>query len=75
MSDVRLVFTPYDPALWTEGDETSRTDCAWHAQTNELHTDACSGELLWTVEMPDGRRFSACEKAGHDILRAHAKRL
>jgi hypothetical protein len=45
MNGIRLVFTPYDPANWTEGDEASLHHCAWHGQTGGRHSDACSVEL------------------------------
>lgn len=75
MNALRLVFTPYDPANWTEGDEASLDHCAWHGQTGGRHSDACSVDLVWTLEAPDGRKYAACEKAAHDALRHHAKRL
>ena len=73
-SGIRLAFTPYDPTVWLQGDETSRTDCGWHAERNQLHTGACTGQPIWTIEEP-GRKISACEKAGHDVLRQYGKRL
>lgn len=72
---MELVFTPYDPANWTQGDEASLTHCAWHGQIGERHSDKCSVDLIWTIQGPDGRRFAGCENAAHDALRHYAKQL
>jgi hypothetical protein len=70
---MELIFTKYDPGNWTEGDEASLDHCAWHGQMQGRHSDKCSAKMIWTVQTPLGK-YSACEKAGYDILRHYAAR-